>query len=250
MGSSKQGRLIYDSDRAGQDEEAFRRWLEDERAPEPMPRYATMFGYGGGHGGNVHSSSQWAYSRRDSVTDPYDVKFLPASVTGTDGVMGIGMHPGRRDRGTRYDWDRDLGADLDVLWKKGVRTIVCLVEPSEFGRLGIPNYIQECEARGFEVVWFPIVDVSTPVSFRMMHTMCYSVWGMMRDGNVLVHCRGGKGRSGTFICSFLQMLGYDYATALKLVRSIQPKAVETRTQENWCERFGQYFQSIGRRRQV
>lgn len=188
------------------------------------------------------------FPKRDSFTDPYAMDFLPAESTGTTYSLGMGMHPGRKDAGTKADWNRDLRADFSRIWEAGVRTIVCMVEAHEFDLLKVPDYVREAETFGFDVIWFPVRDVSTPVSFRLMHKVCYEVWGRLQAGNVLVHCRGGKGRTGTLACCLLELLGWSSDASLKLVRSVRKGTVETQGQEKWCENFEGYVHAIRRRR--
>lgn len=187
------------------------------------------------------------FPKRDSFTDPYQIDFLPAESTGTRFQLGMGMHPGRRDAGTVADWNRDLRADFSRIWEMGVRTIVCMVEAHEFDMLKIPEYVREAETFGFDVIWFPVRDVSTPVSFRLMHKVCFEVWHRLQAGNVLVHCRGGKGRTGTLACCLLELLGWSFRESLKLVRSTRKGTVETQSQEKWCDNFEGYVHAIKRR---
>jgi protein-tyrosine phosphatase len=205
---------------------------------------------GGGYRASVFGlrSMPHVLPKRNSFTDPYRIDFLPAAMTGTYGQLGLSMHPGRKDLGLSVDWSRDLRADLSLIWQAGVRTIVCMVEEHEFSLLKVPDYIREAETFGFDVIWFPVRDVSTPLSFRLMHKVAYDVWRRLRVGHVLVHCRGGKGRSGTLACCLLELLGWSFSDALKFVRSARPGAVETAAQEAWCEGFKRYLDVLEKRR--
>lgn len=186
------------------------------------------------------------FPRRDSITDPYEISFLSAEATGTPYKLGMGMHPGRQDFGTVADWSRSLPLDFQRIWDAGVRTIVCMVEAHEFSTLQVPGYIQHAEDFGFDVIWFPVRDVSTPESFRLMHKTLCEVWERLHAGNVLVHCRGGKGRTGTLACCMLELLGWPYGIALKMVRSTRKGTVETKFQEEWCRLFEGYVHAIKR----
>lgn len=186
------------------------------------------------------------YPKRDSVTDPYRIDFLPAEATASKFALGLGMHPGRRDRGLSTDWARDLPTDLQRIWDAGVRTIVCMVEEHEFSTLHIPEYVREAEDSGFDVIWFPVRDVSTPISHRLVHKVLIEVWQRLQVGHVLVHCRGGKGRTGTLACCLLELCGMPFDAALKLVRSVRKGTVETQSQEKWCEDFEGYVHDTQR----
>lgn len=177
---------------------------------------------------------------RNSKSHPYVIDFVDLKVTGTPFSIGMGAHPGRRDAGLSADWDRDLAVDFDAIWDAGIRTIVCTVEAHEFELLRVPRYIMDAEVYGFEVIWYPIRDVSIPVSFKQMHKTCHEVYQRLQVGHVLVHCRGGKGRTGMTVCSYLQLIGYPFGSALHITRNVRKGTVETATQEAWCVAFGKY----------
>ena len=54
------------------------------------------------------------------------------------------------------------------------------------------------------------------------------------NGRVLVHCKGGRGRSGMLILKLLILQGEDGETALRRIRDIRAKAVETDAQYIWA----------------
>jgi protein-tyrosine phosphatase len=54
---------------------------------------------------------------------------------------------------------------------------------------------------------------------------------------VVVHCRGGLGRSGLVAASCLVVLGLRPAAAIARVRQGRAGAVETPAQEDWVRRF-------------
>ena len=55
---------------------------------------------------------------------------------------------------------------------------------------------------------------------------------------ILVHCRGGCGRTGMIVLRIMIEFGEDPDEALKRLRKIRPCAVETNSQENWARLFG------------
>jgi ADP-ribosyl-[dinitrogen reductase] hydrolase len=62
---------------------------------------------------------------------------------------------------------------------------------------------------------------------------------------VVVHCRGGLGRSGTVAAACLVRLGLSHAKAMSAVREARPGAIEVQRQEAWVRR---YAGSLGDRR--
>lgn len=80
----------------------------------------------------------------------------------------------------------------------------------------------------------PIVDVSVPG--RDFEQQWSDVRGAIRmclsgGGKVVVHCRGGLGRTGLVAARLLVEEGCDAREAIKRVRQARPGAIETQTQE-------------------
>ena len=180
---------------------------------------------------------------KDSATDPLAIDAIPARYTGTRFSMIATMQPGRKDRGLSAKWNRDLASDLLRAKEHGVTTVVTLEERQEFKMLGVPNYFTELEKAGFVSIWLPVVDVSVPQSFEDVHKVCYAIWQALSTGNVLVHCRGGKGRTGVICACMLVLLGYPAWEAIDIVRYFRKGAVETAAQEEWIAKFENYIAS-------
>ncbi|MEQ8396990.1 dual specificity protein phosphatase family protein [Thalassobaculum sp.] len=71
-------------------------------------------------------------------------------------------------------------------------------------------------------------------------------WPALRDcllgrlnggGKVLVHCRAGRGRSGTIVAALLIAGGLAPDDAIGAVRSARPGAIETADQEAWLRQI-------------
>lgn len=58
-----------------------------------------------------------------------------------------------------------------------------------------------------------------------------------RGGRVLVHCRGGCGRSGMAVLRLMVETGEAPEAALARLRAVRPCAVETTAQFNWAARW-------------
>jgi predicted protein tyrosine phosphatase len=178
---------------------------------------------------------------RTSETHPIDVHWVPDLPT--DGALGLTLAPGKH--GPSYydpaEWARDLDADLDRLRHHHCADVlVSLIEDHECDLLGIPDLRGRARDAGLEVRHFPITDDSVPPPWRD-DAFAQLVAGIRRsldDGRrVVLHCRGGVGRSGLVAAAVATTYGDDADAALARVRRAQRWAVETPEQEAYVGRF-------------
>ena len=148
------------------------------------------------------------------------------------GRLGVTAAPGRRDGDAR-----DLGADLDVIAAWPARGLVSLIEAKEFARLGIESLGEEALRRGLDWLHLPIPDFGTPgaafagawpaQSARLRAELASGV-------GIVLHCRGGLGRSGMVAARLLVESGWAPSLAVAEVRRVRPGAIETAAQEAWA----------------
>jgi protein-tyrosine phosphatase len=144
--------------------------------------------------------------------------------------IGITIAPGKRTVAREgFRWERELGADLDQLVVERVHTLVCLLEPDEMLRLGIPDLVTAARARGIDVIHAPIVDVSVPSSQQAEEVVSAL---LTREGLPLViHCNGGLGRSGVIAGCLLRALGLSADGVLARLRAARgPECPQTKDQ--------------------
>lgn len=149
--------------------------------------------------------------------------------------MGLTFCPGKKQpTAMTGPWDRDLATDLDAIEAWGADAVVTLMEQHELSLAQVAELGDAVEARGIEWYHLPIRDVDVPdeqfesrwiyAGLRLRHRLA-------SKGRVLVHCRGGIGRTGTIAARLLVELGEEPALAIALVREARPGAIETRDQE-------------------
>ncbi len=172
---------------------------------------------------------------KTSETDPIRVDFLAPADVGLPGRIGLTFAPGKKDR--FGPWDRDLDADLQRLREHyKVDRLVSLMQAHEYDMLQIANLVERARAHGIAVRRFPIRDVSAPPARAMTRfiRMIEAIVDDVRAGRtVVIHCRGGVGRTGLVAASCLVALGHEPGDAIRRVRSARPGAVEVEEQERW-----------------
>jgi protein-tyrosine phosphatase len=172
---------------------------------------------------------------RTSETDPIRVDFLAPADVGLPGRIGLTFAPGKKDRFGR--WDRDLDADLERLRERyEVDRLVSLMQTREYDMLQIADLVARARAHGIAVRRFPIRDVGAPPS-RAMTRFLRMIEAILNDVHagrtVVIHCRGGMGRTGLVAASCLVALGRAPGEAIRRVRLARPGAVEVEEQERW-----------------
>lgn len=167
------------------------------------------------------------------------VDFLSQNSHGLPGRLGLTVAPGRWRPGLDARSDSLVRDDLVCLRDHhGVRLLVTLLEDFEMRVLAIPELLPTAKRLRLGSIWFPIPDVSVPSDLDATAHVVGKILDRMSEGKtVVVHCRGGIGRSGTIAACCLVARGRKPADAIKLVRASRPGAVEVQEQEEFVKRF-------------
>lgn len=172
---------------------------------------------------------------KTSETSPLRVDFLPVAALDLRGRVGMTLAPGKKAPGASGRWDRSLEADLDRIrnvFRAGV--LVSLVEDHELDALGIGALPAACARHGLDLVRFPIADGGVPASSAAFDALVADIVARATDGwNIVIHCRGGLGRTGLVAAACLVTRGHTPASALRAARAARPGAVETPAQERY-----------------
>lgn len=174
---------------------------------------------------------------RTSETHPLRVDPLPVG----NGLLGLTFCPGKRgDSVYGAPWARDLDIDLLAIRDWGAGLVVTLMERFEFDLLGVPDLPDRVVAAGMSWTHLPIRDVDVPSD------PFDAVWPEVRvdlmrrlaaGERVLLHCRGGLGRTGLVAGLLLIEHGVDPESAIRRVRKARPGTIETRGQEAYVRAY-------------
>lgn len=121
----------------------------------------------------------------------------------------------------------------------GAATVLGLTEPAEMALLGVPDPAALLAASGVPWIGAPIIDYGAPdrrFDARWPDLRAVLLARLQAGEKLLIHCRGGRGRSGTIAAALLIAGGVAPAEAVRMVRAARPGAIETAEQEAWLGR--------------
>ena len=150
---------------------------------------------------------------------------LPLDNGGRVGVCGLpGLHGG-------------LSADVKVMVRWQPSIVLSVTEQTEMDACGIGDPAALLFAEGIAWEHMPIGDFGRPTGARAaawpdLSRRLHDI--LDNSGGVLVHCRGGQGRSGMIALRLLVERGEDAEMALRRLRHERPGAVETDGQLSWA----------------
>lgn len=184
---------------------------------------------------------------RTSTTHPIFVDFLPQSELETPGKLGMTFAPGMQAESAGGRWERELAADMAALEEEhGADVLVSLMEDFEYRYYGIPELLEKDAYRGVEVLRFSIEDMGVPreAESEAFEDFVRSVVSRLEAGKtVVVHCRGGLGRTGTVVACALVALGAHSADeAITAVRTARRGTVQTGEQAEFVRRLESTWQ--------
>jgi protein-tyrosine phosphatase len=132
------------------------------------------------------------------------------------GVLGLCALPQAGDVAALQAWRPDL--------------VLTLVERAEAVALS-PDLEGALVAAGIAQRWFEIADYGVPVGdWAGLSGDLHAV--LKVGGRVVIHCRGGCGRTGMIALRLMEEAGE--LDALARLRAVRPCAVETEAQMDWA----------------
>ena len=127
-----------------------------------------------------------------------------------------------------------VAEDMQWLHDEGIRLVVTLTEkPLESDPAGF----------GMRGLHFAIPDMGVPTP-QAAAPICTQILEAMDGGDaVLVHCRGGLGRTGLMLACCLVARGEEPKKALSFIRAIRPLYVQTAAQALFIGHFAQFLRA-------
>jgi len=155
------------------------------------------------------------------------------------GAIGLTFCPGKKQElSMTGPWDRDLDADLDRILAFKPSALVTLMEADELESVEVPpsRLADEVFSRGIDWHHLPIRDVDVPdESWERLWLLSGPRLRaqLATGGRIVLHCRGGLGRTGTIAGRLLVELGVDPEEAIRDIRDARPGSIETAAQEEY-----------------
>jgi ADP-ribosyl-[dinitrogen reductase] hydrolase len=165
------------------------------------------------------------------------------TVPGTGGLIGMTICPGKDEYAglgiPSGPWKRDLDLDLQIIRDWDTQALVTLIEQFEFELLSVPELPEKARELGIRWLHLPIVDVWVPDKAfeEEWETAGGELRRILREGGrIVLHCRGGLGRTGLVAARLLIEFGMAPQEAIRRVRAARPGAIQTREQEEYVRR--------------
>ena len=131
-----------------------------------------------------------------------------------------------------------LEQDLDQLAAWSPNIVVSMTEAEEMVAAGCPDLGAFLAEQGIAWTHLPIRDYGGPdgASADVWHDVQRDLTERLHAGqSLLLHCRGGQGRSGMIALRLMVAMGEGPAEALQRLRQARPGAVETDEQLTWAQ---------------
>ncbi len=163
-------------------------------------------------------------------------------IPGRKGVIGMTPCPGIRiESPRRGNVQKNLRRDLAACQQWGASGIVTLNEPDELHGLGLGDLGNHAMHSGFWWRHLSIADMDVPDdSFEDLWAVegKQIVASLVAGERVILHCLAGLGRTGMIAARLLVDMGMSPELAVREVRKVRPRAIQTDEQEKYVYRFG------------
>lgn len=172
---------------------------------------------------------------KTSHSHPIDVDWFSQNVV-LRGKLGMTFAPGKRhENGMTGVHRRDMQKDLTRLREEySTHLLVTLMEREEMHKYGMESLFQELSAYAIRSLWFPIRDMSIPTSLDHTQRCVEKILGSLENKeHVVIHCRGGHGRTGLIAACVLVEFGLTPKEAIRATRTARSGTIHNTSQEDF-----------------
>ena len=184
------------------------------------------------------------------MTEPRTSKSHPLRIDEVQvpgpGRLGMTFAPGKVQPDARSGaWARNLEDDLRALVEGfGATVLVTALESHELEDLQVSQLPERAIAHGMTSVWVSIPDGGvTPKDEELWRLVCRIRTAVRSGEHVVVHCKGGLGRTGMIVACVLTTFGVDPHGAMVAVRRAREGAIEHGAQERKVEAAASWWRA-------
>lgn len=137
---------------------------------------------------------------------------------------------------------------LDQLRFAGAHGVVTLMTAAELARLELDQLGQQVEREGMRWFHLPIEDDQAPDSaFDLTWQQALpAMRELLGDGkHLVIHCKGGSGRTGLVAAALLMTLGQPQADAMAAIKAHRPKAFTLAEHRQWLDQLAKRLEQGG-----
>lgn len=150
-----------------------------------------------------------------------------------------GPWPGRLAVSPRPRGGEWLSDEIRAWSQSGIDVVVSLLTRDEMKDLDLNEEAELCRAHNISFISFPIDDLSVPPSRSEALNLVSTLERLLDEGHgIVIHCRGGIGRSGLLAASLLVSSGVEPEAAIRRASDARGFSVpETVQQVQWVRDF-------------
>lgn len=156
-----------------------------------------------------------------------------AALNVAEGTLAIASLPGRGG---------DLAGDLAQFRDFKPSLVLTMVTEAELLEVGAHHFGTDIQTLGSRWAHLPVNDFGIPSAetvARWSDVSKSARAALAGGGRVIIHCKGGCGRSGMAALRLMIEAGEAPDAALKRLRAVRPCAVETAQQLSWATETSQ-----------